>query len=775
MGVKAQPAGQKYEHYTSLMRPLVKLIEEDVELKQITTETKTLINSPLLIAQDIVYKLFDHNIINTEVKNMFDWIPFYEELATKLLTYKDKREELAKLIYSRFDREDDIKFLHDGNGSDFTELDPFTVYSIITRNMKKRTALAQKLKDIFDMATPAPQSFEGLPVQNPMNAAFICFTKDRSADGKDVDRLWDLFESALNDSDLEETFNAVLKQKGIAIRKLTMGLYYISPNKYLALDDNNRKYLEQYGISTTDFKTWEYADYQNLMQTVRDKMNNKIIAEQTFPEFSANAYGHENIEVNDEECEYYQELADLLRFKKNIIIEGAPGVGKTYELYRIITRLCHPELKYASDATLRQEFDKLKAERRVEYVTFHQSFDYEEFVEGLHPQTNETGNISYEVKSGIFKKICEEARKPIVTKNEFQINKDATIWKVSLMGTGDNPVRKECMENNHIRIGWDWWGEQLENVSEDKYEGRIVLNAFYDKMQIGDIVFSCYSSRTIDAIGVVTGDVEWHNEYKDYKRVRNVRWLIKNINEDIVAINNDTTMTLSTVYRLNNITLEQVLDILNRYGVNKPTEARKNNQPYILVIDEINRGNVSKIFGDLITLLEPDKRAGTKNQVKVRLPYSEESFAIPDNLYIIGTMNTADRSLDPLDYAMRRRFAIVKFKPISLEVEGFNKTLFKMVSELFIKNFAAYDEDYDVALEPSGCLAEDIKPEDVWIGHSYFIMQDEQMGDVTRMRIQYEIIPLLEEYIKDGVFKNTEDAKEVIKKLNDYKVNDTDY
>lgn len=343
------------------------------------------------------------------------------------------------------------------------------------------------------------------------------------------------------------------------------------------------------------------------------------------------------------------------------------------------------------------------------------------------------------------------------------------------MGTGDNPVRKECMENDHIRIGWDWWGEQLENVSEDKYEGRIVLNAFYDKMQIGDIVFSCYSSRTIDAIGVVTGDVEWHNEYEDYKRVRNVRWLIKNINEDIVAINNDTTMTLSTVYRLNNITLEQVLDILNRYGVNKPTEARKNDQPYILVIDEINRGNVSKIFGDLITLLEPDKRAGMKNQVKVRLPYSGEYFAIPDNLYIIGTMNTADRSLDPLDYAMRRRFATVKFKPVRLEVKGFNKTLFKMVSELFIKNFADYDEDDNVALESSECLAEDIKPEDVWIGHSYFIMHDEQMGDVTRMRIQYEIIPLLEEYIKDGVFKDSDVPKEVIKKLNDYKVNDTDY
>ena len=703
---------------------------------------------------------------------MFDWIPFYEELGTKLLAYKNNREELAKLIYDRFDRENDIKFLHDGDGSDFTVLDPFSVYSIITRNMKRRADIAQKLKSVFDIAAPAPLSFEGLPVQSPMNAAFICFTEDRSTDGKDVDRLWHLFESALNDSDLEETFNTVLKQKGIAIRKLTMGLYYICPNKYLALDDNNRKYLEQYGINTMGLKTWEYADYQNLLQTVRNKMNDKSIAEQSFPEFSANAYGHENIEVNDEGCEYYQELADLLRFKKNIIIEGAPGVGKTYELYRIITRLCHPELKYAPDDTLRHAYNKLKAERRIKYVTFHQSVDYEEFVEGLRPHTNEDGSISYDVKSGIFKQICEEARKPIVKENKLQINKDATIWKISLMGTGDNPVRKECMENNHIRIGWDQWGEHLENVLETRYEGRIVLNAFYDKMQVGDIVFSCYSSRTIDAIGVVTGDAEWHDEYAEYKRVRNVKWLLKNVNEDIVAINSNTTMTLSTVYRLNNITLEQVLDILNRYGVNKPAEAHKNVLPYILVIDEINRGNVSKIFGDLITLLEPDKRAGEKNQIEVILPYSDDSFTIPGNLYIIGTMNTADRSLDPLDYAMRRRFATVKFKPIRLETEGFDDILFKMVSELFVKNFEEYDKDYNTAIEPAECLADDIKPEDVWIGHSYFIMQDEHMGDVTHMRIHYELIPILEEYIKDGVFKNPEAARDVIKKLNAYENND---
>ena len=522
LGVKAQTAGKKYEHYTTLMAPLVKLIEEDTEIEQILVkDIGELTNSSLLIAQDIVYMTFERHIITFGKKNMFDWIPFYEELAKKLLAYKDKREELAQLIYEKFDRNKDIKFLHDDDGSDFTELDPFTVYSIITRNMKGRTALAQKLKELFDMDAAAPESFNGLPVQNPLNAAFICFSKNRSADGKDLDRLWTIFEMALKEeAGIEETFNASLKQMSIAIPKLTMGLYYINPYRYLALDSNNRNFLERYGINTKDFKNWKYADYQFLLQTVKDKMNTKSITEQSFPEFSANAYSHTGGEAT--EYTYYDELADLLRYKKNMIIKGAPGVGKTYELYRIITRLCCPQLKGASDEELQKAFSKLKSEHRVAYVTFHQSMDYEEFIEGIRPHT-ENGNVVYEVEDGIFKQVCEEARKPIVEANPLKIDGDAVVWKVSLAGTGDNPVRTECLKNNHIRIGWDEWGEDLSNAPEGKYEGRGILNAFYDNMKIGDIVFSCYSSRTIDAIGVVTGDAEWNNSFDQYKRVRSVK------------------------------------------------------------------------------------------------------------------------------------------------------------------------------------------------------------------------------------------------------------
>ena len=706
---------------------------------------------------------------------MFDWIPFYEELAKKLLKYKDKPDELASIIYNNFDRNTEIHNLHDGDGSDYAEIDPFTVYSIFNRKVNNRSDLLAKIKKVFKINAALPTSFEGIPLLNNLNSAFCCFSKDRSADGKDIERLGLLFEEGQKEKpDMEDVFDAVLKQYNIKIAKLTMGLFYICPNKYLALDKYNCNYLSKYGINVGNLNKMKFADYESLLKDVKEKMSKNEIVEQTIPEFSENAWktGDGSIGEDGADLGYYEEIVELLRYKKNVVIEGAPGVGKTYELPRIITRLCFPNLPDYSESVLKDKIKWLRENKRVEYVTFHQSMDYEEFVEGIRPHTNENGNVFYEVESGIFKRICEAAKKPIVEDNSFKIKDDANVWKVSLFRTGDNPIRTECMKNNHIRIGWDYLGEDISQVDEANSDGRAILNAFYDRMQIGDIVFSCYSSRSIDAIGVVTGDAEWHDEYDNYKRVRKVEWLIKGINEDIYEMNGRTSMTLATVYRLKNIGLEDVFAILNKYGVGKQTEIKKNDRPYVLVIDEINRGNVSKIFGELITLIESDKRTGRKAETEVTLPYSKTVFSVPDNVYIIGTMNTADRSIDSLDYAMRRRFAFVKYKPMALSLDSFNVDLFEKVSKLFIDNYDEYKENCYIELIPSPYLSDDILPEDVWIGQSYFIMKDDDGKDCTRLKIEYEIIPILKEYIKDGIFKDVEKVNEVIKSLREYESED---
>lgn len=149
-------------------------------------------------------------------------------------------------------------------------------------------------------------------------------------------------------------------------------------------------------------------------------------------------------------------------------------------------------------------------------------------------------------------------RTSIICKKDVNISDEAIVWKVSLSGTGDNPVRSDCMKNGYIRIGWDGYGENITEETDwsiHNGEGKTILNAFINTMKVGDIVMSCYSSRTIDAIGIVTGEYEWHDNFEHYKRVRKVKWLVKGINEDIVKLNDGKTMTLGTVYKLNAITL----------------------------------------------------------------------------------------------------------------------------------------------------------------------------------------------------------------------------
>lgn len=466
---------------------------------------------------------------------------------------------------------------------------------------------------------------------------------------------------------------------------------------------------------------------------------------------------------------WYDDVVRIWERRKNIVLYGAPGTGKTYDIPELAVRLCDPSFMVAepSREEIVSRYNQLKTEKRIAFTTFHQSLDYEDWIEGLRAVVNENNQVTYEIESGIFKKLCEEAERPVVKDKQVGISDNAVVWKVSLAGTGDNDVRRECMENSHIRIGWDDYGPVISDETDWSIyngEGKQILDAYINKMKIGDIVMSCYSSQTIDAIGVVAGEYEFEDKFPNYKRVRRVNWLVKNINENIVEMNDGKTMTLGTVYRLNSITLDNVKSILEKYNTSSKME--ENDKAYVMVIDELNRGNVSKVFGELITLLEADKRKGRINAESVVLPYSKKGFHIPNNVYLIATMNTADRSLGSLDYAIRRRFAFIAEKPFGLDVEGFDEDLFEKVSSLFVENFDEYKEsgwDQTMKLEPADTLSEEYKPEDVWIGHSYFLMQDEEGEDNTSNRLLYEIIPLLEEYVRDGVL--TAEAQDVIDEL----------
>lgn len=609
---------------------------------------------------------------------MFKWIPFYEELADKLLEYKNKPKRLVNLIYKHFDSED-ASFLYDDSKKEmpiFEEIDPFTIYSIFNRKKGTRRELAQTMKDAFEISAESPLTFEGIPVQNYSNLSFVA--RHKAADG-DAKRLWQLFELALSQDaeqeDVGKVFDRVLKQLCIGMAKITMGLYYIRPYDFLALDENNVNYLDNYGIKV-DPKKMNYADYVNLMNEVKVKMKDKTIKEQSFPEFSLAAVGENyNEEINNEFVdEYVDEYVDLLRANHNLILTGAPGTGKTYLTKRIAQQMIFGKVKAEKTPDEEKQFNE-----QCEFVQFHPSYDYTDFVEGLRPTPpNKDGNVGFERKDGEFKVFCKKAllRSDSNETDIFNgINDNPKVWKVSLSGTGDNDIRKYCKENDCIRIDWKEYGN-VEDFSEYDFKesevakdfrsrglavGEKILKSFQNEMEIGDIVVSCFSEKETDAIGIITGDYEYIEEWaNDYPRCRKVRWIWKGTPNDIIGLNNNKKLTLSTIYKLDidPITIKDYINKISGYS-----DSKKEERKFVFIIDEINRGEINKIFGELFFSIDPDYR-GEKGKVYTQYQNMIEDgdafkkgFFVPENVYIIGTMNDIDRSVESMDFAFRRRFA----------------------------------------------------------------------------------------------------------------------
>ena len=696
----------------------------------------------------------------------FTWIPFYKEFAEKLLQFQTDRKKLLKLIY---DNRATLlaDYLHDEGGKDdlFTDIDPFTTFGIFNRGVKQENRIrsAELFKELLNMSANVPEDFVGIPILNNQKSHFFGFRRDREDD--DIDNLWSLFVKVVKKENFEDEYNIVIRQYIIRVN-ITMALFWIRPEDFLAFDSTNRAYLkEHYGVILPN-KAPEYSEYMSILNDIKAKMKKGVIKEKTFYELSANA---NNGTLDDAELTWYDDVVRIWERRKNIVLYGAPGTGKTYDVPELAVRLCDPSFMAAepSREEIVSRYNQLKTEKRIAFTTFHQSLDYEDWIEGLRAVVNEASQVTYEIENGVFKRLCEAAERSKLEGNQYGINSESDVWKVSLKRTGDNDVRKDCMENGYIRIGWDEYGDEISDETDGSSrndKGKKILDAYINKMKVGDIVMSCYSSKEIDAIGVITGDYRYDESLPAYKRIRPVHWLIKGKRENIVETNDGKEMVESTVYRLKSISIGDVEAILEKHGVFIDQE--KDDKPYVMVIDELNRGNVSKVFGELITLLEADKRKGRINAESVVLPYSKKGFHIPNNVYLIATMNTADRSLGSLDYAIRRRFAFIAEKPFGLDVEGFDKKLFKKVSSLFVKNFDKYKEsgwDKTMKLEPAKTLSDGYKPEDVWIGHSYFLMQDEKGEDNTSNRLLYEIIPLLEEYVRDGVL--TAEAQGVIDEL----------
>ena len=375
----------------------------------------------------------------------------------------------------------------------------------------------------------------------------------------------------------------------------------------------------------------------------------------------------------------------------NQILYGPPGTGKTYNTITKALEIINDEevkqLDFNDRKAVKDLFDKKLKEGQIMFTTFHQSMSYEDFIEGIKPEIEEDAEggktVIYEVKKGIFKQIAEEARKIRYQSEEY--------------------VQQYTFD--------DAWNKLIELV-KDKISKKTLLKIGSWEYGLSSKDSLKYSS--VNSPSQYTFTITKQNILDSYhKKIARPSGAFQKDMNEIVEF-------MKTEFQLADYVEENEIS-------NKIEQTPK---PYVLIIDEINRGNVSQIFGELITLIEEDKRLGKNEALEVILPYSKEKFGVPSNLHIIGTMNTADRSVEALDTALRRRFSFVEMMP---EYESLNKIQF---------------DDFHLGelLKTINSRIEALLDRDHTIGHSYFINIKPNDTEALKEAFANKIIPLLQEY-----------------------------
>lgn len=537
----------------------------------------------------------------------------------------------------------------------------------------------------------------------------------------------------------------------------------------------------------------------------------------------------------------------------NQILFGPPGTGKTYATIESALKVLDPEYlneQLGNRKALKQRFDELVEQDRIRFVTFHQSFSYEDFVEGLRATTDEASQqLRYEVVDGVFKSFCEAAAAKVTQQAEAPTGVcQRRIWKMSLGNTQgeDASIYQECLAGNYVLLGYgeavDFSGCTSRQQVQERFSaagvrpespatdyGITSVTAFVARMKVGDLIVVSDGNFKFRAIGEVTGDYLFkpHAEYEaGYSQMRQVKWLrqyqpslphtelldgqfsqmtlyelkaptlnrdrlkallgnpevgpgallyvgqrfsqgyvVRSVGQQLVELEKprggvlplplSLLQQLLAYVRSGKITVEDIRRgrvfekvpeaEIEKHMVNgyqhvfapmveqllRPQASSTVTDARVLIIDEINRGNISRIFGELITLIEPSKRAGENEALSVVLPYSKQRFSVPSNLHLIGTMNTTDRSLAGLDMALRRRFVFQEMPPRpelldDVVVQGLN------IGQLL----RVINQRIEVLLDRDHCL-----------GHAYF-MPLKHDGSLERLEkiFRSQILPLLQEY-----------------------------
>lgn len=688
----------------------------------------------------------------------YTWIPFYRELAEKLLQYKNDRSRLIEWIKTDLNKlkasggHSLISYLT-GN-DDFkkrNDIDPFTLFEVFNREYSKGELGIKEIllmfHDEFGLSSEVPSDFEGIPrIKN----SFATYLKNKSITS---DFLWKLFEKILHNNNVSSDFD-FLVSKGIPVDFLSTSFYWVVPNNFLPLNDSNKKVLQMYNI-TSEINTYEA--YESLMEKVRELQTNRDVSFKSFIELTASAITLENTD------RIWMWRGDKSTFNSNIIECGA-GIKDIMKISINTTR-----------EDLRANYQEITGKKDFGTVSIYWDFIHE-------AQVGET----------------------VVVFGNHNAGRRGHI----LYGWGKiiSECKFEYQSEDFLKRTVEWHDSSLQNIQKESLTQNPKFFHSVNGIEAANIIKRLNinietNSKTIERLANLTQRLI-SSESNKFEALQNnnprEKYTKLDFLKDVFVNNQDYERLESLLLRKKNLILQGAPGVGKTFAAKrlayalmgeknddrvmqvqfhqnysyedfvmgyKPNEeggfelknglfysfckraVADRGHKFFFIIDEINRGNLSKIFGELLMLIENDYR-----DKPIRLSYRDELFAVPENLYIIGMMNTADRSLAMIDYALRRRFSFFEIKPgfESPQFMGYVKKQMNPHLDRLVKAIIELNNviECDDSLGSGFC-----------IGHSYLCNLVDK-NDLDNI-VEYDIIPMLREYWFDNNNRFNQEAQKL--------------